>query len=60
MKVEGTGLGLAISKALAEAMDGRVKVETQVGRGSTFELLLPLGPIEQSSSEPPEVDALAS
>jgi signal transduction histidine kinase len=41
-------------------MDGRVKVETQVGRGSTFELLLPLGPIEQSSSEPPEVDALAS
>ena len=34
--IEGTGLGLALSRGLAEAMDGGVGVESEVGRGSTF------------------------
>ncbi|HEX5436644.1 MAG TPA: ATP-binding protein [Gemmatimonadaceae bacterium] len=38
----GAGLGLAISKLLAQALGGRITVESELGRGSTFTLWLPV------------------
>jgi two-component system OmpR family sensor kinase len=38
----GTGLGLAIVAAIVAAHGGRVRVQTEVGTGTTFQVLLPL------------------
>ncbi|HEU4436828.1 MAG TPA: ATP-binding protein, partial [candidate division Zixibacteria bacterium] len=40
----GTGLGLSIVKHIAEAHGGRVEVESKVGQGSKFTLIVPAPP----------------
>ena len=59
-KVEGTGLGLPLSRRLAELHGGRLRVESVVGRGSTFRFTLPVEPTAGRVSPPPwPVDAAA-
>jgi two-component system sensor histidine kinase SenX3 len=51
-QIHGTGLGLSLAKSIAEAMGGRLSVESVPGKGSAFTLRLPaVKQVEQPHKE---------
>jgi PAS domain S-box-containing protein len=52
----GTGLGLAISQRFCQMMGGEISVESEIGKGSTFTVRLPIEGARYASSEQGEIN----
>jgi two-component system phosphate regulon sensor histidine kinase PhoR len=47
--VRGSGIGLSLVKHIAEAHGGRVRIESELGKGSTFEVTIPVRPTQAAA-----------
>jgi CheY-like chemotaxis protein len=61
-RAKGTGLGLPLSRRLAELLGGGIRVESEIGRGSTFRVEIPAlapgaDPVPPAPAERPESTA---
>jgi heavy metal sensor kinase len=50
-EIGGSGLGLSICKSICEGHGGRIEAESELGRGSTFRVTLPVAPIPTLSGK---------
>ena len=55
----GTGLGLVITQRFCELMGGKLSVESALGQGSVFTMVLPAGVSRQPDASPERTDATA-
>ncbi len=51
-KAVGAGLGLSITRDLVDSMGGQIEVESEVGQGSSFTILIPLEEIAENGPIP--------
>jgi PAS domain S-box-containing protein len=49
----GTGLGLSVCLGIVTGLNGRMEVESTVGQGSVFRVILPIAPTEAPVAQPP-------
>jgi len=49
---KGTGLGLSLAWGIVARHQGRIDVSSEVGKGSTFTITLPIQPAEMSDGAP--------
>ena len=56
----GTGLGLSIVKGIVQAHGGSIQVKSQLGEGTSMEVLLPMAPVpsEEAPAQPQESEDL--